>query len=70
MGRHFRSPGRCFGGAGRWYPKCGGAAGGSAAGREKLPPQEVPCMIHLEPRDTVAVLRMEHGKANAADSEL
>lgn len=27
-------------------------------------------MIHLEHRDAVAVLRMEHGKANAVDSEL
>lgn len=27
-------------------------------------------MIHLEPRDSVAVLRIEHGKANAADVEL
>jgi len=27
-------------------------------------------MIHLEHRDSVAVLRIEHGKANAADSEL
>ena len=27
-------------------------------------------MIHREDRDTVAVLRMEHGKANAVDTDL